>query len=138
MNIRTLSKCVIGLVMMLAVTACRAPASTPAGPTEVQVRLTDFKIELDKSTIPAGKVKFVILNVSSTTQHELVIENVGDVDKAMKMGDKTAEASDINPGKSATMEWTLDKPGKYLLACHKNLNKVDHFASGMKTEITVQ
>jgi len=138
MKIQSIRLSIVALAVVAVLAGCRTQPAQPAGPTVVQVRLTDFKIELDKDTIPAGPVKFMITNASSATQHEMVLEPIDAVDKALAANGKTAEASDIDPGKTSSLEWTLDKPGKYRLACHKNMNNVDHFVSGMKTEITVQ
>ena len=128
----------LAAALMLSLSACAAPKpAVPAGPTEVHVALSDFTITLDKATIPAGEVKFTIDN-GGKQQHEMVIEAIDAVDKAFEADGKTAEASDIEPGKTAIVTWKLDKPGKYRIACHKNANNVDHFASGMKTEIEVK
>ena len=115
-----------------------APAqpAQPAGPTEVHVKVSEFKIEADKSSIPAGPVKFIIDNTGAIT-HEVVLELATDMDKALEAGGKTAEAADIAPGKSTTMEWTIDTPGAYQLACHVNNEGIDHFKNGMKIPLTV-
>ena len=115
-----------------------APAQTaqPAGPTEVHVKLSEFKVEIDKASIPAGPVKFIIDNTGNIT-HEVVLELATDVDIALEAGGKSAEAPDIAPGKSTVMEWTIDKPGVYQLACHINDDGVDHFKNDMKVPLTV-
>lgn len=115
-----------------------APAkpAQPAGPTEVHVKLSEFKVEVDKANIPAGPVKFIIDNMGAIT-HEVVLELATDMDKPLEAGGKSAEAPDIAPGKSTIMEWTIDKPGAYQLACHINDNGVDHFKNDMKTPLTV-
>ncbi len=117
-------------LIALALAACGSKA--PAGPTEVHVKLTEFKIELDKTSIPAGPVKFIVDN-AGTVEHEMVLENVGDVDKPFEANGKEGEAPDIEPGKSATLEWTLDKPGQYQLGCHIP----GHYEAGMVTTFTV-
>jgi uncharacterized cupredoxin-like copper-binding protein len=40
---------------------------------------------------------------------------------------------DIDPGQSTTLEWTLDKPGQYQLACHEP----GHYEQGMVATFTV-
>jgi len=106
------------------------------GPTEVHVKLTEFKIEMDKTSIPDGPVKFIIDNAGNE-KHEVVLEPAGVNDKALEAGGKTAEAENIQPGASATLEWTIDQPGDYQLGCHINANNEDHYALGMVTTFTV-
>ena len=129
---------VVVFVAALGLAACGSKATATPGseaaksPTEVHVKLTDFKIELDRTSIPAGPVKFVIDN-AGTIEHEVVLEPVGAVDKPFESGDKEAEAPDIEAGKSSTLEWTLDQPGEYQLGCHI----AGHYEAGMVTTFTV-
>lgn len=106
------------------------------GPTEVHVKLSEFKIEMDKTSIPAGPVKFIIDNTGSE-KHEVVLEPADSNDQPFEAGGKESEAEDIEPGASATLEWTIDQPGDYQLGCHINENNEDHFALGMVTKFTV-
>ena len=117
-------------VVALSLAACGSKA--PAGPTEVRVKLSEYKIELDKTSIPAGPVKFIIEN-AGTIDHEMALENVGDVDNPFELNGQVAEAPDLEPGKTATLEWTLDQPGKYQLGCHV----VSHYEQGMVTTFDV-
>jgi uncharacterized cupredoxin-like copper-binding protein len=113
----------------LSLAACSSP--TPAGPTEVHVKLSEFKIEMDKTSIPAGPVKFLVEN-DGTVVHEMVLEDVGAVDKPFDSNGQESEAPDIDPGKSATLDWTLE-PGQYQLGCHVP----GHYEAGMVTTFTV-
>jgi uncharacterized cupredoxin-like copper-binding protein len=130
---------VLAAPIILSLAACAVPppvAPKPAGPTVVHVKVSEWKVEVDRSSVPTGAVKFMIDNVGQK-QHELVLEEAGAVDKALEANGKTAEASDIDPGKSAVLEWTIDKPGKYQVACHKNVDGTDHFKAGMTIPLTV-
>jgi uncharacterized cupredoxin-like copper-binding protein len=118
---------------VLALAAC---SSQPAGPTEVHLKLTEFKVEMDKTSIPVGPVKFIIDNVGKET-HEVVLEPAGVDDEPLSLNDKVSEAEDIKAGTSATLEWTIDQPGEYQLACHINENNEDHYANGMVIKFTV-
>ena len=118
---------------VLSLAACGGKAS---GPTEVHVKLTEFKIEMDKLSIPAGPVKFIIDNAGKE-KHEVVLELSGVNDEPFEVNGKASEAEDIDSGKSATLEWTIDKPGEYQLACHINENNEDHYANGMVVTFTV-
>jgi len=100
-------------------------------PTEVKVTLTEFKIELDKSTVPSGVVRFVITN-NGMVPHEFVLEAAGAMDVPFEKDGKESEAEDIEPGATTTLEWTL-APGDYHLGCYIE----GHFEAGMETSFTV-
>ncbi len=120
-------------MVALSVAACGGQAS---GPTEVHVKLSEFKVEMDKTSIPAGPVKFIIDNVGAL-EHEVVLEPAGVNDEPFEANGKESEAEEIEPGKSATLEWTIDKAGQYQLACHVNKDNADHYAAGMVITFTV-
>ncbi len=128
------------LVMLVAVFSLvvfsLAACGGKGGPTEVHVKLSEFKVEMDKTSIPAGPVKFIIDNTGKE-KHEVVLEPADTNDQPLEAGGKAAEAEDIEAGASATLEWTIDQPGDYQLGCHMNENNVDHFALGMVTKFTV-
>ncbi len=127
---------IISLIVILSTAALSLAACGPKGPTEVHVKLSEFKVELDKTSIPAGPVKFIIDNVGKV-KHELVLEPAGINDIPFEVDGKASEAEDIEPGASATLEWTIDKAGDYQLACHISENNEDHYASGMVATFTV-
>lgn len=100
-------------------------------------------VKVDKATIKAGTVTFVVKNVSKTIIHEMILspladgvvelpylkdENRVDEEKAEHLG----EVSELDPGKSGSLTVDL-KPGKYIIYC----NIPAHFVDGMWTEITV-
>jgi uncharacterized cupredoxin-like copper-binding protein len=98
----------------------------------VNVKLSEYKIEMDKTSIPAGKVKFAIQNVGSL-EHEVVLEAADSHDEPFDANGVESEAENIAPGASATLEWTLDTAGQYKLSCYTP----GHFEQGMFTEFTV-
>jgi len=126
---------VILSLVALSLAACGG-SKPAAGPTEVHVKMSEFKFEMDKTSIPAGPVKFIFDNVGKE-KHEAVLEKAGDVDKPFEASGKVAEVEDVQPGQSATLEWTIDQPGQYQLGCHINENGEDHYASGMVIAFTV-
>jgi uncharacterized cupredoxin-like copper-binding protein len=130
----TLLLIVILSVAALSLAACGG--SQAGGPTVVHVKLTDFKVEMDKTSLPAGPVKFIIENAGQVT-HEAVLEPAGVDDEPLELNGKESEAENIAAGTSATLEWTLDKPGDYQLACHIKEGDEDHYASGMVETFTV-
>jgi len=122
----------VSSVMVFVVLASALAACGPKGPTAVDVTLTEYKIEMSKTSVPAGQVKFNITNTGSIV-HELVLEPAGAVDAPLEANGTVAEAEDIEPGATATLEWTIDTPGEYQLTCHLP----GHFENGMVTTFTV-
>ncbi len=123
------------LVFALAVAAC---SSKPAGPTVVQVELSEYTIIMDQTSIPAGPVLFEITN-NGTQLHEVVLEPAGTKDEPFDLNGVESEAEDIEPGAKATLEWTITDPGEYQLSCYV-LNEgetQDHAEQGMITTFTV-
>ena len=120
-------------VLLLA--ACGG-GQAASGPTEVHVKMTDFKFEMDKTSIPAGPVKFIFENAGKET-HEAVLEPAGANDEPFEADGKESEVEDVEPGTSKTLEWTIDQPGDCQLGCHINENNEDHFALGMVETFTV-
>ncbi|HEV2009604.1 MAG TPA: sulfocyanin-like copper-binding protein [Candidatus Limnocylindria bacterium] len=139
------------LVAMLAIAAalamgCTAAAAptTVAAPTQggtVNATLTDMKIAVDRTSISAGPVTFVVKN-SGVVVHELVViqtdvaqdkmamgtEEVGKMDETGNIG----ETGEVIVGGSNT--FTVNLPaGHYVLMC----NEVGHYSSGMHMAFTV-
>jgi uncharacterized cupredoxin-like copper-binding protein len=120
------------MALSLALVACGGGGGSSGSSNEVHVKMTEFKFELDKSSIPAGPVKFVFENAGSVA-HEAVLERVGDTNQPLAANGKQAQVTDVAPGKSATLEWTLDQPGEYQLGCHVP----GHYEAGMVAKLTV-
>lgn len=98
---------------------------------------------LDKPSVPAGKVTFVVKNDAIATDHEMVVIKLKhkndkipmmsgkhrvDEDKLTSMG----EVEDLQPGKTGEMSADL-KAGDYLLLC----NLKGHYEAGMMSYFTV-
>jgi uncharacterized cupredoxin-like copper-binding protein len=122
-------------LVVLLLAACGG-GQAASGPTEVHVRMSDFKFEMDKTSIPAGPVKFIFDNAGKET-HEAVLEPAGANDEPFEANGEESEVEDVAPGASATLEWTIDKPGDYQLGCHITDDNEDHFALGMVQTFTV-
>lgn len=119
-------------IALLAVVALTLVACGPKGPPVVNVSLSEYEIVLDKSSVPAGPVKFVIKNTGSLA-HAFVLEAVGATNEPFELDGKKAETGDIQPDKTATLEWTIDSAGEYQLTCYTP----GHFEQGMTTTFTV-
>lgn len=121
-------------LMLLAVVALMLVACAPKGPTAtvVNVTLSEYKIALDKTSIPAGPVTFEIKNTGSLA-HAFVLEPVGARNEPFELNGKKAEIKEVALGQTATLEWTIDTPGEYQLTCYTP----GHFEQGMTTTFTV-
>jgi len=135
------------LVAMIAISAallvgCAASAAPGTG-TTVNATLTDnLKISVDKNSVPAGIVTFVVKN-TGLIEHELVViktdvaedklapdtSEPGKMDEAGNMG----ETGDMLAGASNTFTVTLPA-GNYVLMC----NEVGHYVGGMHLAFTVK
>jgi uncharacterized cupredoxin-like copper-binding protein len=119
------------LTMMLPVIALTLVACGPKGPPVVNVSLSEYKIVLDKTSIPAGPVKFVIKNTGSLA-HAFTLE-ADAKNEPFELNGKKSETGDIQPDQTATLEWTIDNAGEYQLICHTP----GHLEQGMTTAFTV-
>jgi uncharacterized cupredoxin-like copper-binding protein len=107
-------------------------------------RMAMMGIEIDKATVPAGKVTFEVRNISKDTIHEMLVAPVKDENATLpyragedRVDEEAAgdlgKVSELDPGKSGSL--TLDlKPGVYALFC----NIPGHFMAGMWTTLTVK
>jgi uncharacterized cupredoxin-like copper-binding protein len=131
------------LVTMLAVTAALVMGCT-AGAAKggtVNATLTEMKIVLDRNSIPAGPITFVVKN-NGTMEHELVViqtdlaedklapdlEEPGKMDETGNVG----ETGEVKPGESKTFSITIPA-GHYVIMC----NEVGHYPAGMHLAFTV-
>jgi uncharacterized cupredoxin-like copper-binding protein len=98
-----------------------AATTTTAAPTSVKVSEVEFKINLPKTTIPAGSYVFEVSN-DGHIDHDLVIEGNG----------IKAKTPTIKAGESATLKVDL-KPGTYDVYC----SVPGHKEAGMDVKLTV-
>ena len=98
-------------------------APAPKGGAAVNVKLSEWKVELSERTISAGAVTFTVANVGSIP-HAFEVEGQG----------IEQETAVIQPGASATLTLTL-KPGKYEIYCP--VGNDSHKKLGMETELNV-
>ena len=119
-------------------------------PTVVNIKLEDttsmpgmkdMAMELDRTTVPAGKVTLRATNDSKQLIHEVLV--VRDDGKPLAYNspagkliesklNKLGEVSDLKPGKSDYRTFTLT-PGNYILICNQPM----HFKQGMYSRLTV-
>lgn len=107
--------------MFASMLLVRTSAPLTADPSSVVVKLSEWKVELSQTHVPAGDVKFAVTNGGSIP-HAFEVEGPG-LEK---------ETPVIQPGASATLTLTL-KPGRYEVYCpvgndsHKNLGMEAQF-----------
>jgi uncharacterized cupredoxin-like copper-binding protein len=134
------------LAAILAITAalavgCAGAAAAPTKGGTVNATLSDMKISLDRTSIPAGTITFVVKNTGAV-EHELVVLQTDvaqdkvamDADEAGKMDEtgNVGETGDMNVGETKTFTVILPA-GHYVLMC----NEVGHYAAGMHLSFTV-
>ncbi len=147
-----------GLVVALALVSCGSSSnksSTSDGGgvtvapdatgTTVNVVLGDTKgvdgpmtMTVDKTSVPAGKVTFVVKNEGTIT-HEFVVLQPNVAFDAMEVtSDKVSEDTNVGEvgdvAKGETKSATIDlKAGSYVLVC----NIAKHYGLGMRSAFTV-
>jgi len=92
-------------------------------PTQVSVRLSEWKVDLSQPTIAAGPVTFVVTNTGQIP-HAVEVEGEG----------IEQETETIQPGANGTLTLTL-KPGTYEVYCP--VGEGSHKKLGMEAHLTV-
>jgi uncharacterized cupredoxin-like copper-binding protein len=101
--------------------------------TQVGVTLTEFRISMTSTSVPAGvPVTFTVTN-KGQTMHEVVLEKAGAVDQPLEINGGEAEIEHIAPGQTRSVTWTISQPGVYRIACHVP----GHFEGGMVQQLVV-
>ena len=127
--------------------ACHQPGHFEAGMVQqiqvsdkavpIPVTLGDMYVEMSQTSLkPNTLYTFVITNTGKAT-HELVAEQAGKVDQALKGANEpeaAAEAEDVTPGTVRELPWFFTTPGQFQLACHKP----GHFEAGMSKMFSVK
>ena len=136
-KLKLLAMLAIAAALVMGCTAAVAPAK---GGT-VNAKLTEMTIAVDRTSISAGPVTFVVKN-SGTVVHELVVlqtdvaqdklaADAAQAGKVVEPGN-LGETGDMKVGESKTFTVTLPA-GRYVLMC----NQVGHYAGGMHMAFTV-
>jgi uncharacterized cupredoxin-like copper-binding protein len=103
-----------------------------------------YVIELDKSSVSAGQIRFEIKNTGKI-EHEFVVMKTASAPDALPVADgevseddvisseaDIVEAEDIGPGTSTVLEANL-KAGTYVVIC----NLTGHYEHGMRAGLRV-
>ena len=121
-------------------TDATATASTETDETTVSVTLKEWAVEADRTSAPAGEVKFNVEN-SGTVSHEMVIARSDDagnlpVEEAKVVEDQVdivGEVEEFPAGETESGSFKLE-PGNYVLFC----NIAAHYQQGMYVAFTVE
>jgi uncharacterized cupredoxin-like copper-binding protein len=131
------------LVLAILLTVARRHETAPLG-TPVNVLLEDFHVRRDLAVVPAGTVRFRILNQGPTTHELNVIRTARAPDKLPLQRDGLTvnedapgldhldEAEGLDIGDHRTLVLRL-APGHYVLYC----NMEGHYLGGMHAAFTV-
>ena len=140
------------IVIALVLAACSSSSPSPSaggggggtGGTTVNVTLSEFKVELDKTEIPSGSVTFQVKNSGAITHEFVVFKTDLAADALPKASDEDevneddasltsmGEVEDVEVG--ATKSFTADlQPGDYVAIC----NVETHYMAGMHIAFTV-
>ncbi len=125
----------------LLLVACGSAAAS-SSPINVQVTLTDFKIDSSLTTFSAGVPYHFVVTNKGAVNHEFVImppvQGENDIETALP---KEALAGilgkDLTPGATKTLDYTFTQPapaGKLEFACHLP----GHYDAGMHLSIVVK
>jgi uncharacterized cupredoxin-like copper-binding protein len=139
----------LALAAVLLLTACdQDGANGPleggngvANGTTVQATMTDFEIDLQQQSAPAGTVTFVVDNQGPSEHEFAVIRSDAAADELPLEGgvavvDDADVVDEIRPYPAGQMqELTVDvEAGRYLIIC----NVPGHYQLGMHAEFSVQ
>jgi uncharacterized cupredoxin-like copper-binding protein len=124
---------------MLVLSACAGSASAN---NQIDAELTTYKINLSKTSAPAGQVIFHVKNTATDMKHEFVVFKT-DLDAANLPLDSDGNVAEdqlqkvdeieLDPSKSGDL--TVNLPaGHYAIIC----NQPGHYKQGMYTNFTTQ
>lgn len=130
------------LVTLLLVTgACAAPPSDTTEAPTLNAELSDFKIILDRASVPAGHIVLGIRNHAAMTHEVKVIRTDVAPDKLPIDGGTAKVQEDgkagelLNIGGGASRKLVLDlAPGSYVVLC----NIAGHYQLGMRAGLEVK
>jgi uncharacterized cupredoxin-like copper-binding protein len=112
------------LAVALLVDACGSTGSQSNGsPTEVELTLSEFKIDSPQTSFTAGTPYHFVINNEGTISHDWAIMPRGETDE-----------SQLPPGTTVARELAFTQAGDFEFACHIP----GHYEAGILLPITVQ
>ena len=129
-------------LLMVVLAACGGSntSTTPSGPQEVQVTLSEYKITSSMTTFTPGTPYHFVVTNQGKVAHEFMIMPMGMNMSGMSMDDMHRAAlymvDNVNPGETKTFDYTFpSSPGGQSLefACHLP----GHYEAGMRLPLTI-
>jgi uncharacterized cupredoxin-like copper-binding protein len=121
------------IILSTALAACGASGGGSKG-TDVQITLTDFKVESSLTAFSVGvPYHFIITNKGSVAHELAIMAPTGDMSTALL----TVAEKDLQAGASKTADFTFTKAapdGTLEFACHIT----GHYEAGMHLPIVVK
>jgi uncharacterized cupredoxin-like copper-binding protein len=127
--------------LISVLTACGSTAAAvppiPSGYTEVQITLSDYKIQSSLTSFTAGKPYYFVITNKGAVTHEFMIMPPGmggHIKTLNKMSFSAVE--NIAAGETKTLEFTFEHtaaPQQLEFSCHY----ADHYARGMMLPVVV-
>lgn len=132
-----LRRTVLGIIAILAVAllvgACgSAGGQSSSSPTEVQITLSEFKIDAPQTTFTTGTSYHFVIKNEGTISHDWAIMPRGETDASRAL--VQVDEEQLPPGATVTREFTFAQAGDFEFACHVP----GHYEAGMLLPITVQ
>ena len=131
------------LATSILLSACGPSSTNSDGSVNVDVTLTDFKIESSLDTFEVGVPYHFIITNEGEDEHELMIMEpmMAGTEMSMEEMDKMAlavvEEDDLPPGATYTLDYTFTEPapaGSLEFSCHIQ----GHYEAGMLLPIDVK
>ena len=125
----------IALVVVVAfvLSACGgAPAQAAKKPVDVQITLTEFKIESSVTDFTVGTPYHFVITNKGALAHDWMIIPSGEQDEAKAL--VKVEDTDLQPNTTVTRDFTFTQAGDPEFACHVK----GHYEAGMHMPITVK
>ena len=121
------------VVTAFVVSACGgASASATKKPVDVQVTLTEFKIDSSVTDFTVGTPYHFVITNKGTVAHDWMIIPQGEQDASKAL--INVPDTDLQPNKIVTRDFTFTQAGGLEFACHV----AGHYEAGMHTPITVK
>jgi uncharacterized cupredoxin-like copper-binding protein len=137
MQVGTLRRAVLAMIVILSamfvVSACGSANDQASGsPAEVQITLSDFRIESPQTTFSTGRpYRFVIKNEGTLPLAWAILPR-GETDTGRALFQ--VDESQLQPGATVTEELAFAQAGDFELVCYVP----GHYEAGMFLPITIQ
>jgi uncharacterized cupredoxin-like copper-binding protein len=125
----------VALVVVAAfvLSACgSSPAQAAKKPVDVQITLTEFRIESSVTDFTVGTPYHFVIANQGTLAHDWMIMPSGEQAEAKAL--VKVEDTDLQPNMTVTRDFTFTQAGDLEFACHVK----GHYEAGMHTPITVK